>query len=243
MTKTIKTLALASTDATPAVRFAKGPWQGPDKALLANAKAIVATMTRGEAAERTAMQAAHDRAGLSTKQSVLKMLGGRNSAVTEVEWKRTFAPAFTAALNEAYPDGYGPRLSHIRVMLIGISNGIDGPAGRRQYYEATLPTLYDRGLLARGKAGRPASTVGGAVTSGAPAKAAGAGAGAVQEVKSDGPALPAFAPGKKYSQGELRQAALMLFGSVEFADKLLKVRADAGMTDQLKKAVNSIIAG
>ena len=237
MTKTIKTLALASTDATPVVRFAKGPWQGPDKALLANAKAIVAIMTRGEAAERTAAQAAHDRAGLSTKQAVLKMLNGRNSAVTEVEWKRTYAPAFTAALNEAYPDGYGPRLSHIRVMLIGISNGIDGPAGRRQYYEATLPTLYDRGLLAKGKAGRPASPVGGAVTSGEAAK------GAVQEVKSDGPALPAFAPGKKYSQGELRQAALMLFGSVEFADKLLKVRADAGMTDQLKKAVNSIIAG
>ena len=234
MNKTLKVIANVTTANVPVAA------KGPDSAVLASAKSIVGTMTKGEAAERTAMQAAHERAGLSTKQAILKMLGGRNSAVSEAEWKRVYAPAFVAALNEAYSDGYGPRLSHIRVMLIGISNGIEGPAGRRQYYEAVLPTLYDKGLLAKGKAGRPASTVGGAVTSGKAVDASKEVKGADTDAAPD---APTFQPGKKFAQADLMNAALLLFGSPDFAGKLLKVRADAGMTDQLKKAVNAMLAG
>lgn len=218
------------------------PAKAIDKKLIAAAKAVVASMTKGDAAVQSAKEQAEAKTGLSTKQACLKLLDGRNSAVTEKDWQKTYAPAVVAALNEAYPDGYGPRLSHIRVMVIGISNGIDGPAGRRQYYEATLPILYDRGLLAKGKAGRPASTTGGKVTSGEPAKGSTPDAPAVPGKGEDKVALPTFAPGKAYSDGDLRQAALLLFGSPAFADKLLKIRASAELTEQLKKAVNAWLA-
>jgi hypothetical protein len=205
-----------------------------DRKLLSTAKAIVGSMVKGDARVADATAKAESAAGASTLTLVKKMLGGRNEPVTDKVWRSDYQPAFTLALNEAYPDGYGPRLSHIRVMTIGTSHGIEGPSGRRQYYEATLPVLVERGLIEKAKAGRPSGQGAGKTTS-----KGGAVPKAVQQANRDAGAT--FKPGKAYSDADYRAAACILSGAP--ASAAMIVRCFRDNRDQTMKALRVIDRG
>lgn len=136
MTKTVKTSAVTVGGFT-----------------LARVNGAVGELTKAA----KAAQAAEAKGGENFMTRVRAMIPvdgkGKPLALTETQWTKSVQPLFKKALDTAYPQGYGPRLSWAKVVVLGLSRGLAGPSGLRQYYEAVRPVLEAEGAKKTDKRG------------------------------------------------------------------------------------------
>ena len=136
MTKTVKTSAVTVGGFT-----------------LARVNGAVGELTKAA----KAAQAAEAKGGENFMTKVRAMIPtdgkGKPLPLTESQWTKSVQPLFKRALDTAYPQGYGPRLSWAKVVVLGLSRGLAGPSGLRQYYEAVRPVLEAEGAKKQDKRG------------------------------------------------------------------------------------------